>query len=81
MCLWCVVRACAHARHTDDTLQKGLGVHNVRKIWFPPPPKRAQNEEKLYKSVENLENVTLLRGGVGKRNLMDKTMLWTSGCF
>ena len=25
----------------------------VCKIWFkPPPPKRAQNEEKLYKSVE-----------------------------
>ena len=31
-----------------------VGVHKVlvRKIWlYPPPPKRAQNEEKLYKSV------------------------------
>ena len=38
--------------------QKSLGVHKilVRKIWFYPPPlERAQNEEKLYKSVENRE--------------------------
>ena len=34
--------------------QKSLGVHKVlvHKIWFTPPPlKRAQNEEKPYKSV------------------------------
>ena len=36
--------------------QKSLGVHKilVRKIWFPP--KRARNEEKLYKSIENPQN-------------------------
>ena len=39
--------------------QRSLGIHKilVRKIWFyPPPPKRAQNDEKLYKSVEDPQN-------------------------
>ena len=66
-----------------SSTQKSLGVHKilVRKIWFyPPPPKRAQNEEKLYESVENSPNWHLFRGG-GERNFMDKTILWTSGRF
>ena len=51
----------------------------IRKVWVsmkflsanfgpsPPPPKRAQNEEKLYKSVENPQNLTLFREGGGMR--------------
>ena len=37
----------------------------VRKIWFhpPPAPKRAQNEEKVYKSVEDPQNWHSFRGG------------------
>ena len=68
-----------------DSNQKSLGVHKilVRKIWFyPPPPKRAQNEEKLYKLVENPQNWHFFRGGGGgERNFMDKTVSWTSGRF
>ena len=45
----------------------------------PATPKRAQNEEELYKSVENPQKLTLFRGG--ERNFMDKTILWTSGRF
>ena len=37
----------------------------------PPPPKRTQNEEKLYKSVENPQ----------KRDLMDETILWDIWAF
>ena len=38
--------------------QKSLGVHKilVRKNLVSPPPEKAQNEEKLYKSVENPRN-------------------------
>ena len=50
------------------TVQKNLDVHKnlVRKFGSPPPTprKRAQNEEKLYKSVENPQ-VTLFLGGGG----------------
>ena len=58
------------------------GVHKILvcKIWFTPPPppkKRAQNEETLYKSVENPQNCHF--GGGGERNFIDKTILWTSG--
>ena len=56
--------------------RKILGVHKipVRKIWFlPPPPKSAQNEEKLYKSVGILKVDTFSGGGWGgKRNFMDR---------
>ena len=57
--------------------QKSLGVHKilVRKIWFPHPPgKRAQNEEKLFKSVENPQNWHFFRGGTqvyGQNDFMD----------
>ena len=53
-------------------IQKSLGVHEilVRKNWVSPLPK-SQNEEKLYKSVENSSKLTLFRGG-GERNFMDK---------
>ena len=64
----------------------------IRKVWVsiklfsakfgsPPPPKRAQNEEKPYKSVENPQIDTFFRGGGVERNFMDKTILWTSGRF
>ena len=65
--------------------QKSLGVHKilVRKIWFYlPPPKRAQNEEKLYKSVENPQNWHFFRGGgEGNAILWTKRFFWTSGRF
>ena len=59
-------------------IQKSLGVHKILvcKIWFPPPPEKGQNEERLFKSVENLQIDTFSRVG---RNSMDKTILWTSG--
>ena len=46
-------------------IQKSLRVHQilVRKIWFTPPPKGAQNEKKLYKSVANPQNWHFFRGG------------------
>ena len=44
----------------------------------PPPPKRAQNEEKLYKSIEDPQIDTFLGG---ERYLMDKTILWASERF
>ena len=49
--------------------QKSLGVHEilVRKIWFYPPPKRAQNEEILYKSVENHQGTRFY----GQNDFMD----------
>ena len=53
------------------TFQKSLGVHiiRVRKIWFhPPAPKRAQNEEELYKSVENPHDWEIVRGGGNPQN-------------
>ena len=34
------------------------------KFGFTPPPERAQNEEKLYKSVENLKIDTFFGGGM-----------------
>ena len=47
-----VLQSWQSLRLRNAIAQKSLGVHKilVRKIWFPPP-KRAQNEEKLYKSV------------------------------
>ena len=62
--------------HCWASNQKSLGVHTilVRKIWFyptPPPPKRAQNEEKLYKLLEKSSKLTLFRGGGGN------AILWT----
>ena len=59
-----------------------FGGHKILvcKIWFYP--KRAQHEEKLYKIVENPHNWHFLgRGGGGKRNFMDRTILWTPGRF
>ena len=56
------------------SIQKSLGVHKilVRKIWFypPPPRKRAQKEEKLYKSVENPQSWHFFGGG-------GDAILWT----
>ena len=56
----------SYARHaqcdivaTDvSEFQKSLGVHKFlsAKFGFPPPSKSAENEEKLYKSVENPQN-------------------------
>ena len=55
-----------------------------RKVWVsikflsakfgvtPPPPKRAQNEKKLYKSVENPQIRHFFRGGGGGNSI-----LWT----
>ena len=46
-------------------VQRNLGVHKilVREIWFDlPPPKRAQNKKKLYKSVENPQ-IDFFQGG------------------
>ena len=70
--------------------QKRLGVHEmlVRRIWFIPPPwKRAQNEEKLYKSVENPPDWHFLRGGGGQSYGQNKKRFYghlgvsDSGCF
>ena len=39
--------------------RESLGVHKIllsAKVGFTPPRKRAQNEEKLYKSVEDPQN-------------------------
>ena len=55
-------------REKLSTLQKSLGVHKFlsAKLGFtPPPPKRAQNEEKLCKSVENPQNWHFFWGGGG----------------
>ena len=47
---------------------------------LPPPPKRAQNEEKLYKNQYKILKIdTFFRGG--ERNFVDKTILWTFGRF
>ena len=40
---------------------------------LPPPPERAQNEEKPYKSVENPQNWHFSRGG--ERNFMDNDFM------
>ena len=47
--------------------QKSLGIHKifVRKIWFCPPPQRAQNEERMYKSVGNPRNWHVFGRGWG----------------
>ena len=61
---------------TPEENQKSLGVHKilVRKIWFlPPPPKKKETILKIYAFSGG-------KGGGGS-NLMDKTMLWTSGRF
>ena len=41
----------------------------------PPPQKRTQNTEILYKSIENPQNWHFFRRGGGERNFMDKTIL------
>ena len=68
-----------------DMFQKSLGVHKnsfPQKFGFtPPPPRKGPNEEKLYKSIEDLQNWHFSGRGGGKRNLMDKTILWTPGRF
>ena len=67
------------------SFQKSLGAHKilVRKIWFyPPPPKRAQNEGKTVQISIKSSKLTLFPGGGGgKRDFMDKAILWTSGRF
>ena len=70
--------------HALDYFQKSLGVHKILvcKIWlYSPTPEKGPNEETLSKLVENFKIVTFPGGGGGKRNFMDKTILWTSGRF
>ena len=68
---------------SGNIAQKSLGVRKIlaaRCGFTPPPrPKRAQNEEKLYKSVRNLKVGTFSRGG-GVKAIYGR-FLWTSGRF
>ena len=63
-------------------IQKSLGVHKilVRKIWFYPPPRKGP---KMRKNCTNQQKILKLDtfGRGGERKFMDKTILWTSGCF
>ena len=61
---------------------ESLGVHEilVRKIWFPPLPKKGPKWGKTVQISRKSSKLTLFLGG-GKRNFMDKTVLRTSGRF
>ena len=66
-----------------DIFQKSLGVHKiiVREIWVSPPKKKGPKWEKTVQISIKSSKVTLFWGGGGKRDFMDKTILWTSGRF
>ena len=46
-------------------------------VSLPPPPKRAQNEDKSYKILK----IDIFPPGGGDRDFMDRAILWTSGRF